>query len=249
MKYRLLLLILPLLIISCQKENNNKYENIWLNFYPRTVTEVFLYPAGAKIDPNFDYQKYDTWDGMKGDKIPVDAFYMCFKTSDTSFTNDYIYDLGERDEARIEKKATNELEREITDSFNKYVVTTRTVLEVIDYRTTGVSNLNITANVPFAGKAAGESLNELFTLKELAPNIVINEESNDVVVDWGDDKNLPTTIAEWLAYEPMAQAYMNLYLNIVPKTIPSSIIFSIDLTTNTGKVLHCQTPEVHLILE
>ncbi len=250
MKYRSLLLILPLILISCNKDRNNNIENIWLNFYSRPVTELSLYPAGLKLDEDFDYQKYDTWNGMEGEDIPVDAFYLCLKTSDTAFRpHARVYEIGGIDETRLKNEATNELERNIAASFDKYVATTRTVREVIDYRTTGVSNIQITANVAFAGKAAGESLNDLFTLKDFEPNIIINKESEEIVVSWGDREHFPTTIEEWLAYEPMAQTYMSLFLAVVPQILPKAIIFSIDLTTDTGEVLHCQTPEVHLISE
>lgn len=248
MKKNMYFLVFMLLIVfsSCDSDNNNNTTaGVWLNYYPRDVTDLTVNAGGLKYNENG--VEIGKWDVMKEDIIPADAFYMCIKTSDNSNYTEYLYDLGEIDGERIRVEPKTELEKEIELSFRNYQAQTRLAIHVVDYRTTGVHNLQITANQDFAGIQAGESLNEIFAIKHFAPNIVISSKSEEIVVAWGDEKHSPKTINEWLQYEPFAQAYIQVALAAIPESIPESIIFSIDLTTEDGSILHTETPVVHLI--
>lgn len=232
-----ILLALALLFASCDDSVDNK-EYVYAYFNSRTVTEISLTPIAT----------------LKGNSIDSANFYLQLKTSNESMQKlHYAWNYyGETYEADY-STASTPLEEKIEDSYMSYMdntfgnqVVTRTINQLIEYRTTGVESLTITADQPFGGVAAGESLNALFRLTEFFPEVIVNANTNEIAVDWRDVSNYPSTISEWLAKKPLAQATMIFKPLAIVTEIPENISFSVALSTNDGKSLQAESEEMYI---
>lgn len=233
----LILLGLALIFASCDDTEDNK-EYVYAYFNSRPVTEISLTPIAT----------------MNGNSIDSSDFYLQLKTSNESMQRLYYawnY-YGETYQSDY-SNASSPLEEKIEDSYMSYMddtygnqVVTRTINQLIEYRTTGVQDLIITADQSFGGVAAGESVNSLFTIVEIFPEIIVNAATSEIAVDWRDVSNYPTTIDAWLSKEPLAQATMILKPVALITEIPEDISFTVTLSTNDGTKLQAESHEVYI---
>lgn len=122
---------------------------------------------------------------------------------------------------------------------------TRANLVFVDYRTTPVSDLNITCSEEFDGIPAGESLNDLFLI-DCYPeryNFIITV--NKQVIG---NKIQDISVSQYLSYEPLAPAamYFRLTEGVTIKE-PITARFTVTLKLDNERTISAVTPMIHLI--
>ncbi len=236
--HHLFIVGLTFILASCSNGGSTK-EEIYAKFYPRTVFQVSLTPYGS----------------IENKHLVNSMLYLVLKTSDGPIERrESVNYYGDFDISNY-NDAVTPLEKEIENSYFNYMeamygdkIITRSIIQTIEYRTTGVNNLVITADKSLGGIPAGESLNSLFILNDFNPKIIIDKDTKEILVGWGDTANFPTSLSEWLAHNPLAQASMVLKLsNSVSDEIPETITFSVTLTTDTDQVLKANAEKMYTI--
>ena len=124
--------------------------------------------------------------------------------------------------------------------------TTRTVLEYVDYRTTPIKDIKITASADINDVKAGESLNKQFLVDGYPSyhNFIITS-NKDIITDSKKISNI--TIDQYLYYRPMAPADMRFrFVDGFDVKAPVETTFTVEITTLDGHVLKSETPLVTL---
>ena len=124
--------------------------------------------------------------------------------------------------------------------------TTRTVLEYVDYRTTPIKDIKITASADINDVKAGESLNKQFLVDGYPRyhNFIITS-NKDLITDSKKISNI--TIDQYLYYRPMAPAAMTFrFVDGFDVKAPVETTFTVEITTLDGHVLKSETPLVTL---
>ena len=124
--------------------------------------------------------------------------------------------------------------------------TTRTVLEYVDYRTTPIKDIKITASADINDVKAGESLNKQFLVDGYPRyhNFIITS-NKDLITDSKKISNI--TIDQYLYYRPMAPADMIFrFVDGFDVKAPVETTFTVEITTLDGHVLKSETPLVTL---
>ena len=138
------------------------------------------------------------------------------------------------------------IEEKLKEYFSN-ISKTRMYFVPLDYRTTPIKNLNITASQDINGIKAGKSLNNLFVVSGYeGHHYFIITANKDLITD--ADKIKGISIDQYLYYHPMAPAslYMKFRDN-VNVSAPVETIFNIEITTDEGNVIKCETPLVTLM--
>ncbi len=138
------------------------------------------------------------------------------------------------------------IEKKLDDYFRRKRKT-RMNLVNLDYRTTPIKNLKITASQDINGIKAGKSLNNLFVVDGYDTyHYFIITANKDLITD--ADKIMGISIDQYLYYHPMAPAslYMKFRDN-VNVSAPVETTFRIEITTDDGNVIKCETPLVKLM--
>ena len=137
-----------------------------------------------------------------------------------------------------------EIERKLTQIYNP---TTRTALLYIEYRTTPIKDLKITSSVNIGDIRAGESLNDLFLIREYPPYQEFIITKNKDVID-AHEKLYDISVSQYLSYHPMAPAALKLkFRDDVSIAEATKATFTIELTTDEGNVLKSETRAVNLL--
>ena len=124
--------------------------------------------------------------------------------------------------------------------------TTRTYFKHIDYRTTPIKDIKITASADINDVKAGESLNKQFLVDEYPSfhNFIITS-NKDLITDSKKISNI--TIDQYLYYRPMAPAAMTFrFVDGFDVKAPVETTFTVEITTLDGHVLKSETPLVTL---
>ncbi|WP_155992915.1 MULTISPECIES: hypothetical protein [unclassified Bacteroides] len=124
--------------------------------------------------------------------------------------------------------------------------TTRTYFKHIDYRTTPIKDIKITASADINDVKAGESLNEQFLVDEYPSfhNFIITS-NKDLITDSKKISNI--TIDQYLYYRPMAPAAMTFrFVDGFDVKAPVETTFTVEITTFDGHALKSETPLVTL---
>jgi len=138
------------------------------------------------------------------------------------------------------------IEKKLNDYYRR-LSKTRMIFVDIDYRTTPIKNLNITASQDINGIKAGNSLNSLFVVDgyEDRHDFIITA-NKDLITD--KEKIRGISIDQYLYYRPMAPASLFLkFRENVNVTAPVETTFSIEITTEEDNVIKCNTPLVTLM--
>ena len=124
--------------------------------------------------------------------------------------------------------------------------TTRTYFKHIDYRTTPIKDIKITASADINDVKAGESLNEQFLVDEYPSfhNFIITS-NKDLITDSKKISNI--TIDQYLYYRPMAPAAMTFrFVDGFDVKAPVETTFTVEIITFDGHALKSETPLVTL---
>lgn len=121
-------------------------------------------------------------------------------------------------------------------------------LITVQYRTTGVRDLKVSADKSLWGVASGQSLNEYLRIVDMSPRQIISSEAERLLIGY-QSKQKVTELSEWLSLKPMAQPGMWLSFKTTPEELsdtPMDVKFTVELTTNEGVVL-TDTLDVKLV--
>ncbi len=124
--------------------------------------------------------------------------------------------------------------------------TTRMYLQHIDYRTTPIKDIKITASADINDVKAGESLNKQFLVDGYPSyhNFIITS-NKDLITDSKKISNI--TIDRYLYNSPMAPAAMIFrFVDDFDIKAPVETTFTVEITTFDGHVLKSETPLVTL---
>ena len=137
------------------------------------------------------------------------------------------------------------IEAKLSDYLYKRKVT-RTVLRHVDYRTTPIKDIKITASADINDVKAGESLNKQFLVDGYpSRHDFIITSNKDLITD--PKKISDITIDQYLYYRPMAPAAMIFrFVDDFDIKAPVETTFTVEITTLDGHVLKSETPLVTL---
>ena len=116
----------------------------------------------------------------------------------------------------------------------------------VDYRTTPIKDIKITASADINDVKAGESLNKQFLVDGYPDyhNFIITS-NKDLITDSKKISNI--TIDQYLYYRPMAPAAMTFrFVDGFDVKAPVETTFTVEITTLDGHVLKSETPLVTL---
>lgn len=123
---------------------------------------------------------------------------------------------------------------------------TRTVLIRVDYRLTWLKDIKITCSAEIAGRAAGQSLTDLFVVEDYFRNHAFIVTSNkNVITDY--KKIVGISLSQYLSYKPMAPAEIYLrFKDNVSVPAPVTAQFTIELVTGEDKSIKTTAAAVKL---
>ena len=270
MKKISLLLLLFLSFVSCKKEEEER--NIWYEetsfvFHSRECKYMWAFNVSKTEKPYYGITTIENeYIGSK-QSVSVQNYTLEFTTCNVgmdalvydNFNYKETYDSGDEEilfrnpvyETLWHKKNSMQdapdkiIEAKLSAYFNKQK-TTRMWIECVDYRTTPIKDIKITASADINDVKAGESLNEQFLVDEYPSfhNFIITS-NKDLITDSKKISNI--TIDQYLYYRPMAPAAMTFrFVDDFDVKAPVETTFTVEITTFDGHVLKSETPLVTL---
>ncbi len=247
-KLNLILVCSLILVSSCNKDSGDP--DIIFKFQPRECKFVYSVPGNVTSNKygETNYKEYfDLTDFSKS--VKSQEFFLAILTSnfDLSTINNEPW-IGTRFPSITNSsidKSIKSIETQIEAEYIRYlksmkptksVNSVETDLEMIEYRTTGVKDLRITANCKLFGKNAGEDLKNYFYISRYTPKVIISFETNAMLYGFLSDE-LPESIEEWLSLKPMAQPVIYLEMESIPEELPQTVQFTVELETSSGALI------------
>ena len=271
MKKISLLLLLFLSFVSCKKEEEER--NIWYEetsfvFHSRECKYMWAFNVSKTEKPYYGITTIENeYIGSK-QSVSVQNYTLEFTTCNVdmdvvnygdSLNYKKTYDSGDEEilfripvyyvlqcsKNSMEDAPDKLIEAKLSDYlYNRKV--TRTVLRHVDYRTTPIKDIKITASADINDVKAGESLNEQFLVDEYpSRHDFIITSNKDLITD--SKKISDITIDQYLYYRPMAPAAMTFrFVDGFDVKAPVETTFTVEITTFDGHVLKSETPLVIL---
>ncbi len=254
-------LLIIALISSCTTSSEGGGNILGLDFYPRQCNVVYT-EFSLKYTDIIDGQTYYSRGEASASANPIEDLYLVVSTSsidslpkDTEwyyrcrpYEFHEILPITEQELDEHNTALENHMEEDYQNYLSKSTKSASATADYIqswEYRTTGVTSLNITSNQTLFGQAPGNSLNEYFHLAVISENQIISYETNELIFGCSDNLN-GMSISEWLSLKPMAQPTLFLQANEVPTELPVTAQFTVQLTTTTGLELTSTTKAIPL---
>ncbi|MFW5752042.1 MAG: hypothetical protein ACOCW8_01750 [bacterium] len=243
-------IILLLSLFSCIKEDNGN-DNYFLDFRARECDYLFIVPGEKSHHTSpegINYVEYHAYPkegyddalnlflALHTHNLNVDSI-MDSEGGHFPYFNLLIYegttsplpDLETQIELNYKKKSAS-LKSNLKSS------TAGDNLVEMEYRTDGVEKFNISALEKLFDQEPGTSLNEYFKIIRYDPDFIASADTHNLLYGFSD-KDKPEAIDEWLNLSPLAPALMYIAFREVPKDLPDSIQFVVEMETDKGKVV------------
>ena len=272
MKKISLLLLLFLSFVSCKIEEDDGLfpEEISFDFHSRECKYMWAFNVDKTVSKDFNYDAVSIERKYIGNKqsVSVQKYTLEFTTCNVdmdvvnygdSLNYKQTYESGDEEilfrnpvydvlrfcANSMEDAPDKIIEAKLSDYlYNRK--TTRTYFKHIDYRTTPIKDIKITASADINDVKAGESLNKQFLVDEYPSfhNFIITS-NKDLIADSKKISNI--TIDQYLYYRPMAPADMRFrFVDDFDIKAPVETAFTVEITTLDGHVLKSETPLVTL---
>ena len=270
MKKISLLLLLFLSFVSCKKEEEER--NIWYEetsfvFHSRECKYMWAFNVSKTEKPYYGITTIENeYIGSK-QSVSVQNYTLEFTSCNVgmdaivydNFNYKEAYDSGDEEilfripvyealwhrDNPMQDAPDKIIEAKLSAYLNNRK-TTRMYLQHIDYRTTPIKDIKITASADINDVKAGESLNEQFLVDEYPSfhNFIITS-NKDLITDSKKISNI--TIDQYLYYRPMAPAAMTFrFVDGFDVKAPVETTFTVEINTFDGHVLKSETPLVTL---
>ena len=264
-----LLLLCFSLFYSCNKKEENPIfrQATYYNFIPRQCKYIWAHNVRLNQITFDDGSFFNDYEYMsKEDSVSFTNYVLEFSTSSTTWEDYLCYlDVEYPDYAknyRSEKVDTLAIplytkmysdyavespdmgiENQLSQLFNQ----TRAHLVWVDYRITPIKDIKITSSMNIGGVKAGESLNDLLVVWDYPVYHWFIITANKQLIGRFDDI-MNISIGQYLSYHPMAPAALKLkFRDGVSIAEATKATFTIELTTDEGKVLRSETRAVNLL--
>lgn len=145
----------------------------------------------------------------------------------------------------IETRLKQQLERPKTRTVNSDLPTT--VLIRVDYRLTWLKDIKITCSAEIAGRAAGQSLTDLFVVQGYYEHhdFIVTSNKN-VITDMAKIEGI--SLLQYISYKPMAPAEIFLrFKEGVNVSAPVTAQFTVELVTGEDKSIKTTAAAVKLV--
>jgi len=270
MKKISLLLLLFLSFVSCKKEEEER--NIWYEetsfvFHSRECKYMWAFNVSKTEKPYYGITTIENeYIGSK-QSVSVQNYTLEFTSCNVgmdaivydNFNYKEAYDSGDEEilfripvyralwhrDNPMQDAPDKIIEAKLSAYFNKQK-TTRMWIECVDYRTTPIKDIKITASADINDVKAGESLNKQFLVDgyPMYHDFIITS-NKDLITDSKKISNI--TIDQYLYYRPMAPADMRFrFVDDFDIKAPVETAFTVEITTLDGHVLKSETPLVTL---
>ena len=270
MKKLSLLLLLFLSFVSCKKEEEER--NIWYEetsfvFHSRECKYMWAFNVSKTEKPYYGITTIERkYIGSK-QSVSVQNYTLEFTSCNVgmdaivydNFNYKEAYDSGDEEilfripvyralwhrDNPMQDAPDKIIEAKLSAYFNKQK-TTRMWIECVDYRTTPIKDIKITASADINDVKAGESLNKQFLVDGYpSRHDFIITSNKDLITD--PKKISDITIDQYLYYRPMAPADMRFrFVDDFDIKAPVETAFTVEITTFDGHVLKSETPLVIL---
>ena len=270
MKKLSLLLLLFLSLVSCNEVYEDFHESTSFVLHSRECKYMWAFNVDKTVSKDFNYDAVSIERKYIGNKqsVSVQKYTLEFTTCNVdmdvvnygdSLNYKQTYESGDEEilfrypvydvlrfcANSMEDAPDKLIETKLSDYLYKRKVT-RTVLRHVDYRTTPIKDIKITASADINDVKAGESLNKQFLVDEYPGylNFIITS-NKDLITD--SKKILNITIDQYLNYRPMAPAAITFrFVDGFDVKAPVETTFTVEITTFDGHVLKSETPLVTL---
>ena len=270
MKKISLLLLLFLSFVSCKKEEEER--NIWYEetsfvFHSRECKYMWAFNVSKTEKPYYGITTIENeYIGSK-QSVSVQNYTLEFTSCNVgmdaivydNFNYKEAYDSGDEEilfripvyralwhrDNPMQDAPDKIIEAKLSAYFNKQK-TTRMWIECVDYRTTPIKDIKITASADINDVKAGESLNKQFLVDGYpSRHDFIITSNKDLITD--PKKISDITIDQYLYYRPMAPAAMTFrFVDGFDVKAPVETTFTVEITTFDGHALKSETPLVTL---
>ena len=270
MKKISLLLLLLLSFVSCKKEEEER--NIWYEetsfvFHSRECKYMWAFNVSKTEKPYYGITTIENEYIGSRQSVCVQNYTLEFTTCNVdmdaivydNFNYKEAYDSGDEEilfripvyralwhrDNPMQDAPDKIIEAKLSAYFNKQK-TTRMWIECVDYRTTPIKDIKITASADINDVKAGESLNKQFLVDGYpSRHDFIITSNKDLITD--PKKISDITIDQYLYYRPMAPAAMIFrFVDDFDIKAPVETTFTVEITTLDGHVLKSETPLVIL---
>jgi hypothetical protein len=222
---------------ACKNENGEEKKAYDVRFLPRKASFLFASFGDA---------------GLSG-SVNKDRFHVSVETSNFDINDAYAFSLRHErldnsipsleQQMELDCRAKFPSEKNLPNSHSLFEKGVRQTFFDIEYRTTAVRNLTITADVPLFGKPAGESLNDFFDITGYEPPMIASSVTNALLYAYSSS-TYPETLSEWLNLSPLAQAAMYLTPNREMEELPVTLRFEVKMETTEGTILSATTQAI-----
>ncbi len=269
MKKLSLLLLLFLSLVSCKEEEDGIIrEDTFFDFFSRECKYMWAFNVSKTEKPYYGITTIENEYIGSRQSVCVQNYTLEFTTCnvdmdaivyDDGFNYKEKYDSGDeeilfripvyralwRRDNPMQDAPDKIIEAKLSAYFNKQK-TTRMWIECVDYRTTPIKDIKITASADINDVKAGESLNKQFLVDGYpSRHDFIITSNKDLITD--PKKISDITIDQYLYYRPMAPAAMIFrFVDGFDVKAPVETTFTVEITTFDGHVLKSETPLVIL---
>ncbi|MBO4596382.1 MAG: hypothetical protein J5676_00690 [Bacteroidaceae bacterium] len=270
MKKLSLLLLLFLSLVSCNEVYEDFHESTSFVLHSRECKYMWAFNVDKTVSKDFNYDAVSIERKYIGNKqsVSVQKYTLEFTTCNVdmdvvnygdSLNYKQTYESGDEEilfrhpvydvlrfcANSMEDAPDKIIEAKLSDYLYKRKVT-RTVLRHVDYRTTPIKDIKITASADINDVKAGESLNKQFLVDGYpSRHDFIITSNKDLITD--PKKISDITIDQYLYYRPMAPAAMTFrFVDDFDIKAPVETTFTVEITTLDGHVLKSETPLVTL---
>jgi len=246
--------IIPILLIAFGSCETNEQPTYRFHMYPRVCNYVYLF-CGCKSSVYFEkkFVKYEYRLFSRIDtNLPADSFALNILSQNVNV--DSINRVDNYNYNEIDTKLSTPikaLEEQLKSSYIKYssqfkysnLSVTPSPIN-IEYRTSGIKKLNILAlDAVLFGKDPETSLNDYFEIGEYEPSFLASYETERLIYGFYD-KNMPTSIDEWLYNKPFIQPEMYLSFKTIPTNLPLRTRFVVQIELDNGNQLSDTTAQI-----
>ena len=232
-----ILAVTALNVISCKDKIDYK-EGYFLVFYPQKCEIVWIESyKWFGVRSNKGEMVYgDMMMYGSDNKVSWDSLMLHVKSINLSrgkFLDDSIPSLEHEikvDYERLRSLNASKSSISVPDEPKTYSVS-------MDYSTSGLKNINITAiDAPLFGTDKSKSLNDYVKISKYEPNFIASFDTKSLIYGFGDDDK-PQTIAGLLALNPLVPFQMIFEFKVKPDNLPVSTRFKIELENSDGKLI------------
>lgn len=250
---RIIALFLIFSVFYGCKKSENGFEGYFLEFRPRAVSYVFLYP-GVSSKNTYKDKEYTEYKILENEgQVVGQNFFLSINTHNVDLKNTEVDLLWNLLQTKLDEPISS-LEQMIKIDYQRKanaksasIASDKANLVEMEYRTTGIQKLFIKAlDAGLFGLSAGSDLSANFEVIKYDPDFVASAQTHTLLYGFSSNDK-PTAVDEWVSLKPLAQPAMYVRFKAIPPELPVSTRFVVEIVTDDDRLLADTIPSLLIV--